>query len=90
MYNGRHCTENDYSRMVELTNHFFALLDSNNPSYQDYRIYLYNEIQEFDSLLAEKFIEKSKSDSPCQIKENVSPIIKELLSNILVDYREHR
>ncbi len=95
MYNGRHRHQDDYYKVLELSNHFFSLLKNKNPKYEDYGRYLYKEIKEFDELLSDRFLlvlqnsNKNLEVDYQNLENRTRNIIEELLSNILTDIKEH-
>ncbi len=95
MYNGHHCCQEDYYKVLELSNHFFSLLKNKNPNYEDYGRYLYKEIKEFDELLSDRYLlvlqnsNKNLEVDYQNLENRTRNIIEELLSNILTDIKEH-
>lgn len=81
--------------MLELSNHFYSLLENKNPNYMDYGHYLYKEIKEFDELLSDRFLLVLQNSRKIlevdyqNLENRTRNIIEELLSNIVIDIKEH-
>ena len=90
MYNGRHCTVEDYYRIKEKCDAFLNVLQNKNQDYLSLGIALSKEIRQYDENLGNRFeniLRRDLSLDELYLKEK--ELIKELLQNIVVDIREH-
>ena len=100
MYNGRHCIKEDYYYMDNLITRFLSYLNQKDKKAFSFGELLVKEIKNFDFDIATKvefklesakreFKEKSNEEIYSSLKERCIPLFDELISNILVDIKEH-
>ena len=90
MYQGRHCTYNDYQLLEKISQEFLSILKRDDFDMSEIEYHL-NTYSDFDFSIASKirtYLEKIDSDRIGAILK-ITPLLEELKSNVLVDIREH-
>ena len=101
MYNGRHCIKEDYDRVNDSIVYFFSLINKKDIDAITYGLSLAKDILAYDEDLSgrlSRILLKAKADINDANKKEIleglkpkcQPIFNELVSNILVDIREHQ
>ena len=86
MYNGRHCTYEDYSNIVNISKNVLECVEKIN--LKEAMKYI-DEVEEFDLYIASRMLSAIKKEPP-NLKQVVKDLFDELINNVLVDIREHR
>ena len=86
MYNGRHCTYEDYSNLVNISKNVLECVEKNN--LKEAMKYI-DEVEEFDLDIASRMLSAIKKEPP-NLKQVIKDLFDELINNVLVDIREHR
>ena len=86
MYNGRHCTYEDYSYLVNISKNVLECVEKN--SLKEAMKYI-DEVEEFDLDIASRMLSAIKIEPP-NLKQVIKDLFDELINNVLVDIREHR
>ena len=90
MYQGRHCTYQDYDLFKKISEDFYLIINRDNFELNEVDNYL-DTFSDFDNVVALKIrinLEKMASDKPLAIRK-IKALLGELENNILVDIREH-
>ena len=93
MYNGRHCVENDYYIVNNLIVRFFTYINKKDLKAISYGLSIVDEIANYDSDIANKFLlvlkETERSHDLNMLNKKSRPLLEELISNIIIDIKEH-
>lgn len=90
MYQGRHCSYNDYQLFEKISNEFLLLINRDNFDSYELDNYL-STLGDFDLDISSKIrinLEKMKIDKERAIIK-IKSLLEELKNNVLVDIREH-
>lgn len=91
MFNNRHCTYSDYRLLVDSSDHFLSLLNTNEKDCLENLDSFLDLIRQFDNDIASQiYIVMVDTKLNKEQKYNrVSEIIESLKRNVLVDIQEH-
>ena len=90
MYQGRHCTYNDYQLLENISAEFLLIINRDNFNNYEVEMHL-DTFSDFDIDISNKIrtnLEKLDLDKEVVINK-IANLLNELKSNVLVDIREH-